>query len=346
MSNPFLKDKKLTIAYVVIWGLFLSLHFCFLFLILKIPIYQSLIDSSFANISFALLALNLWYVVAFSNFDRATGLTLLINHSAAAIFTAGIWTTFNYFVFYTIYKNQVNIVEFYNQSLAWRVLTGLFYYFIFVLLYYLIIYYENFQEKKVNEANLKGLVKESELNYLKAQINPHFLFNSLNSISSLTISDPQKAQEMIIKLSTYLRYSLIQKEKFTLSEEIENGKLYLEIEKIRFGKRLEFEININNELLSYTVPSTILQPLYENAVKYGVQESTEPVIIQTNCSMESNLLKIMITNTLPERTSKRKGEGIGLKNISERLRLTYGRTDLLIVQQIEGKYEVCILIPV
>jgi two-component system, LytTR family, sensor kinase len=130
---------------------------------------------------------------------------------------------------------------------------------------------------------LKSLVKEAELHALKSQINPHFLFNSLNSISSLTMTDPLKAQEMVINLSSLMRYSLKhdQVDKVPFSEELKNNQLYLQIEKVRFGNKFNAVFDIDDKCLNANIPNMILQPLYENAIKYGVYEATEPVDIIT-----------------------------------------------------------------
>ena len=139
------------------------------------------------------------------------------------------------------------------------------------------------------------MVKEAELKSLKYQINPHFIFNSLNSISSLTISDPQKAQEMTIKLSSFLRSTLSknEKQKSKLSEEISNAKLYLDIEKVRFDDKFEFIEEVENACKDMEVPSMILQPLFENAIKHGVYESLEKVTIKMKCFSEKEYFKII-----------------------------------------------------
>jgi LytS/YehU family sensor histidine kinase len=209
------------------------------------------------------------------------------------------------------------------------------------------IYYNNFKEKIMDEAALKTLMKETELNALKSQINPHFLFNSLNSISSLTMAKPEKAQEMIIKLSDFLRYSLQHKEnqKTTLENELKHCLLYLEIEKVRFGKKLNFENKISPESFDKLLPSMLLQPLYENAIKYSVYESTEPTLITTESYFKDNFLVISIKNTFDPDALAKKGEGIGLKNVRTRLKLEYKRDDLMILNRKNDTYEVILNIP-
>jgi LytS/YehU family sensor histidine kinase len=228
-----------------------------------------------------------------------------------------------------------------------RLSTGILYYGVTLLIYHLIIYNKELEEKKLTEANLNLLVKESELNVLRSQLNPHFLFNSLNSISSLTLSDPSTARDMIIKLSEFLRYALRhgEREKTKLAEEIKNIDLYLEIEKIRFGEKLVFEKQITEDCREGLIPNMILQPLFENAVKHGVYESTEPITIRLVCEGNENEMQLEISNNFDPNQVSRRGAGIGLKNVRNRLLLIYGKDNLMHVQKTENEYTVRLNIP-
>ncbi len=208
-------------------------------------------------------------------------------------------------------------------TFPYRVGTGVFIYGLIVLAYYLFVSLYNLSEKNAKEARLESLVKETELKMLRSQINPHFLFNSLNSISSLTITNPEKARDMVIKLSEFMRYALSKKDEqpVSLRSELENLRLYLEIEKVRFGDRLSTEENISEKCLDIKMPVMILQPLYENAIKHGVYESTESVRIKTNVSCKNGYLEIVISNNYEQTPSSAKGTGTGLINVSRRLDL-------------------------
>jgi len=221
------------------------------------------------------------------------------------------------------------------------------FYLIITLMYYLIIYYQDFKERVEYEANIEAKFREAELNTLKAQINPHFIFNSLNSISSLTISDPAVAQEMIVKLSEFFRMTLKKNNtQFALlSEEIAFSRLYFEIEKIRFKEKLQFIIDCALEDDSIKVPHLILQPLLENAIKHGVMESTEKVEVILKCRIKNQFLLLELSNQF-DLESNAAGQGIGHKNIKERLRLIYNRTDLFEAKIIENQYFAILKIPV
>ncbi len=199
----------------------------------------------------------------------------------------------------------------------------------------------------LREAELKTLVKEAELTWLKLQINPHFLFNSLNSISSLTITAPDKAQEMINRLSELLRYSLKQSPNsmVSLSDEVENCKKYLAIEQVRFGDRLKYNFDYSNEALQILVPSMVLQPLFENAVKHSVAQTDSTSIITAQFTQTSVGVCVSIINSLPETPASSIGTGVGLENIKRRLQLMYGTATLLNVNKSIDKFTVTIEFP-
>lgn len=190
-------------------------------------------------------------------------------------------------------------------------------------------------------------MKETELRMLRSQINPHFLFNSLNSITSLTVTDPEKARIMVIKLSDFMRYALSRKDDqpVTLQSELENLRLYLDIEKVRFGDRLSIEENIDPGCLRALVPVMLLQPLYENAIKHGVYESTEMVIIRTSVGFTEGFIEMNITNNFDPEATPAKGTGTGLLNVTRRLELLYGNRASLITEKEINKFRVKIFLP-
>jgi len=192
------------------------------------------------------------------------------------------------------------------------------------------------------------LLAKTEIQLLQSQINPHFLFNSLNSVSSLTVTDPLKAREMIVKLSDFMRYSLSSRndQPVTLQNEMESLRLYLQIEKVRFGDRLMIEEDISPECLPALLPGMLLQPLYENAVKHGVYESTEEVIIKTTARKKNDFVIITVANNVDtESVVTRKGAGIGLKNVRSRLELFYGEKADITVSRTDESFTVVVSFP-
>lgn len=291
---------------------------------------SAVLDSIIYNFMFSVFGIPVWYIVSHSKPGKYALINQLINHVTSASIILILWISAGSAILRATINDPVYL-DYQESSLIWHVISGLFYYSILVLIYYIVIYYRDQQERSAREARLNEIVKQAELDNLRSQINPHFLFNSLNSISSLTITSPEKAQSMIIKLSDFLRYSISQTESnmSTLQAELDNIKRYLDIEQIRFGSKLVQDYNVAKECMSKEIPAMILQPIYENAVKHGVYESTEPINIRTSCSMNSNLLHLMISNNFDPEVRRRIGAGIGLKNIKERLKLIYGSYELL-----------------
>jgi sensor histidine kinase YesM len=348
MINPFLKNKKILSVYCVVWFLIFLVHLSVLAFFLHINYLTAIADSAVFNLIYSSLGISLWYTVSFNSLENYTVLKIFFNHIAAAIITSGFWILIGFYMMSKIIAENKIYPEFLLKSLVWRFLIGILFYTIIICIDYVIIYYNNFQEKLLKEAELNSLVKEAELKTLKYQINPHFIFNSLNSISSLTISNPPKAQEMTIKLSAFLRGTLSKNEhqKNKLGEEINNAKLYLDIEKVRFADKFEFVEEIKNECKEMEVPSMILQPLFENAIKHGVYESLDKVTIKLKCGMDHEYFKITVENNYDPEAVPRKGEGIGIINIKNRLKLIYNHDNLVSIDKTNNVFKVNIFIPV
>ncbi|KAF0151518.1 MAG: LytT family sensor histidine kinase [Ignavibacteria bacterium] len=347
MSNPFTTNRKIFAAYASMWFLIFLSHVAIIMIVQDIKFYAALVDSFFFNFLYLIIGIGIWYTVRFNNLESYTPLKIFLDHIVSAVITAVIWVAASEFIVSKILSQENFYLEFLNQSLIWRFLIGILYYIALVSINYVIIYYNNFQEKVLKEVELKGLVKEAELNALKYQINPHFIFNSLNSISSLTISNPQRAQEMTIKLSSFLRSTLVKNDnqKSRLIDELNNAMLYMDIEKIRFADKFEFVEEIKPECKEVEVPNMILQPLFENAVKHGVYESLEKVIIKLSCSIEKEYFKIIVENNFDPESVPKRGAGIGIKNIQNRMKLIYNQDNLVVVDKTNSTFKITIYIP-
>ncbi len=181
------------------------------------------------------------------------------------------------------------------------------------------------RQKDVQLARLNQLHKQSELQSLQSKINPHFLYNALNSIASLSTVDGKKTEKMALALSDFFKYSLNkeQKEMVSLKEEIESVETYLTIEKVRFGDRLNFAIQLPEELENITIPQFIIQPLIENAVKHGISKIVETGEIRLVVSAKNNNLEVRVFDNGPA-ISNEPISGYGLQSIQEKLNLIYG----------------------
>lgn len=195
-------------------------------------------------------------------------------------------------------------------------------------LYLALTYAREAQRVERRAARLERAAQAAELRSLRYQVNPHFLFNTLNSLSSLVMKDHRdEAEQMIMSLSNFYRTSLTGDplEEVPLSEEVHLQKLYLDIEGVRFPDRLSTVIDIPDALMSCCVPGLILQPLVENAIKYGVSRTSKPVIITIAASQTEDMLHIRVSDDGDLAPGVDDGgNGIGLVNVRDRLTARYG----------------------
>ena len=211
--------------------------------------------------------------------------------------------------------------------------------------------WSNLQEQKEQEkrrTDAEQLVKDAELARLRQQLQPHFLFNSLNSISALAGTKPNEARKMIQQLSDFLRGTLKKDDQQTVSlhEEIEHLKLYLEIEKVRFGHRLQVEIKMDSENMEAFLPPLLLQPIVENAIKFGLYDTIEDITISIVCHLENNYLHIQIKNPYDSDTQQaNEGTGFGLSSVQRRLFLLFARNDLMTTEKNNNQFITSLKIP-
>ncbi len=346
-NHPVISSRRNIIFYLFFWLILIIINFLLLNLALKMDFVVSLGDSLVFNLLLCGLGLSFWYSTRYISFEGTGFYKILVNHIIGAIVVSALWLFCGYIILKEVLGFNDSYQQFFFTTLPWRFLIGVLIYFVITSFYYLIIYYSGFQERKLYEAELKNLVTQAELKSLKFQINPHFIFNSLNSMSALTTIDPGKARGMILKLAEFLRYTLANndQQENKLKDELNNIKLYLEIEKIRFEDKFDFTEELSAECLEHEVPNMLLQPLFENAIKHAVYESLEKVKVNLKCSGENGYLKIEVSNTFDLDTKSKKGAGVGLKNIRERLRLIYHQNNLMEVAKENNIFKVTLYIP-
>jgi two-component system LytT family sensor kinase len=204
------------------------------------------------------------------------------------------------------------------------------------------------QQNEQRKAEAEKLAKEAELFKLRQQLQPHFLFNSLNSINALIGSRPDEAREMIHKLSDFLRAILKKEENqwVSLSEELQHLQLYLDIEKVRFGHRLSTTVEAEDSIGQMKIPAMLLQPVVENAIKFGLYDTTDSINISIKAKKENEQLLITVQNPFDPSTSlPQKGTGFGLSSVNRRLYLLFARTDLLETTTLDHLFITSIKVP-
>jgi sensor histidine kinase YesM len=339
--------NHLELVYIIMWMALGVIHFSLLYLGYGLSWLVAFGDSFTFNLLFAIIGSGLWFMVRYSDLRTKTVRELAFYHLSGAAVTIFAWMMASYLILNGIFTDNLSYLAFLKETLSFRIVTGIMFYALLVTCYYLVINFRELKEKIQRESQLTGLLKEAELNMLRSQIRPHFLFNSLNSVSSLTMTDPEKAQEMVIKLAELMRYSLNLPDSMvsSLENELYHVELYLDIEKVRFGERLMFEKQVEPEAIEWNVPVMMLQPLLENSVKYGVYESSESTKIRLGARLDDEALEIRIGNSYDPSSNVKKGTGTGLKNIRARLLNIYGTSSLMKIDQAEDYFEVILRIP-
>lgn len=213
-----------------------------------------------------------------------------------------------------------------------------------------LIYYSRWRdvaEAQARETDMRLLAREAELHKLQLQLQPHFLFNSLNSINALIQLKPDQAREMVQQLSDFLRLTISRADEpwITFAQELEYLKTYLAIEKVRFGHRLEINIQADNTLNDFSIPTLVLQPLLENAIKFGLYGTTGKITIQLIAKQVENGMQIEITNPYDADMQPSTGSGFGLSGLQRRLYLLYARNDLMQTQRTPEMFTVNLIIP-
>lgn len=257
----------------------------------------------------------------------AAGLGITVAHRAIYLFVA-------WLLYIASDHSLESISSLYHRLFLFNLPTGFMSYGIILLVSHVINYYKRLREEEVNATGLKAELAEAQLQAaqaqlqaLKMQLHPHFLFNTLNSISALLDEDVRKADEMLARLGDFLRLTLENSgaQMVALREELEFLRRYLEIEQVRYQDRLSVEMNIEPQTLDARVPNMILQPIIENAIRHGIAQRISSGLIEVCASHRGERLRLAVKDNGPGMAlSENAKAGVGLANTRERLKQTYG----------------------
>lgn len=320
-----MKTNHTLIIAIGIWAALFAAHFFGILFFFEPPLGPAAVDSVIHFAFFGVLVWGCSFLIRYIDVSERPTFASIFNLAAASLVCSLIWLFSGYALMNLLFKGNDNYIAFYDAFFNIRLFEGMLMFTIMVSVLLMIQYREKMNQADLEEANLKNLVHESRIQALNSQINPHFLFNSLNSISAQTVIDPDKAREMLSQLSEYLRYNL-ESEKQSLvpfEKELENAFKYMEIERIRFGKRLDFAYRIQGEARSFLVPRMLLQPLFENIIKHGVEQSTDPIHAELKVEIQGEDFVLSLENQYEE--SKSGGSKLGLRNLEERLIVHFGQ---------------------
>ncbi len=345
MGNPIVAKSSWLILYLFWWILPGSIHSFVLVKAYDFEPWIATMDSLLSFIFLALFLVSLWWMVRFSVSDDIPIGRMIVNHLIALTVVFLLWIGLSMLLMNVLY-NQFELD--FAKTIPWRMLIFLPVYLLIIAVYYLLSYQDKLRDHQLFESQMQAQLKESELLALKSQINPHFLFNSLNSVSGMLLIDSHKAREMLVKISDFFRGSLVLGKKMfiPLEEELDHIMLYLEIEKARFGEKIVIVNRLEDASLKIEIPSLILQPIVENAVKHAVYESNHPVEIVFHSEMSDDFLNLEISNILSDSTGvSRKGTGTGLKNVALRMQTAYNSINYFSFRKTESQFIVRFTFP-
>jgi len=278
--------------------------------------------------AYAFACLSAWYPCRATPLEQSGFLKLVLTHLIAAALLSTLWLQLAKAIAIVLAHHagfgglDERLARF--NSLLW--VCGFLLYMLSVTLHYVLLAEQASREAEQRALEARVLARDAELKALRAQVNPHFLFNCLHSISALTSVDAGRAREMCILLAEFLRVTLRLggKEAITLQEELALVRGYLAIEKVRFGQRISMEEDVANDTMDLLIPPLLLQPLIENSIRHGIANLPEGGTIRLSIRREDRHISISVENNFDPDTPSSLKTGLGLGNIRQRLNTRYG----------------------
>ena len=298
---------------------------------------------------YAFLCLSAWYPCRALPLGDKRAEMALVMHVAAATLSALLWVAMAWalaegFKRSTMYAGRAELT---TEHTGIIFIAGMLLYLLSVAIHYLFAAAEASREAERRVLEAEVAAREAELQALKAQLNPHFLFNSLNSVASLAATDPEGARDMCIQLGDYLRGTLkggmdLQ----PLEEELAQVRRFLRVESVRYGDRLRVVEEIDDRCLGVKVPPLILQPLVENALKHGIGEMVEGGEVRIGARCSAELLTVWVENPVDVEDRPKTGAGVGLANVRHRLENVFGGDARLRSGRSDRMYRAEVVIPI
>jgi len=284
---------------------------------------------------YAFACLTPWYMCRQLRVRSGNWMKPVSNHLGAAVLASAIWVEIARGIAYLL-----GVLSRLRPEIPHLVVVALLLYSLSVALHYVLFALEQSREAQIQ-------AREAELRALKAQINPHFLFNSLNSITSLTTVDPARAREMCIRLSDFLRSTLGLGERESISwrEELQLARTYLDVEQVRYGARLRVEMDVDEACSDCLIPPLVLQPLIENAVKHGIATMVDGGTIKVEGRVVDGLLEISVENGFDPESPAPRRYGLGLRNVRSRLETRFGPAARLTAQSVKNQFRAEMILP-
>lgn len=350
MVHPILADRRRLAIYLSAWVLVETL----LVLLLVRDGTLRLVPAAFLaaplTILYAFICLSAFYVCRTAPLETATAERTLSVHAAAAVVSSAIWLL----CARMLAAAAARLSPWFSDAPAAiareqaLILTmGVLLFLLASAVHYVLLAAERSREADRQALELRVLAREAELRALRAQIDPHFLFNSLHSIGALTGSDPPGARRMAILLADFLRdtISLGAQDRIPLADELRLIDRFLTIERVRFGERLSVELHLDPGLDGCPVPPLLLQPIIENAVTHGIAKLVDGGRIRIHTARNGSRLVIAIENPCDPDRPQGSGTGVGLANVGRRLDAAFGGQAWMTSSETDGQFKVELNLP-
>ncbi|MCW5962794.1 MAG: histidine kinase [Bryobacterales bacterium] len=342
--HPFLRNQTQLLIYLLLWLPVVS-YIARLLVVSSPgwPLREAVVVSLLLCLELAFLFLSLFYVCRALPLKQTSLAVLLPSHAAAILVASTLWLVTAGLmagILDRIAEESFRLMQVQNATpelMPLAVITLS----LAQAVNYLLLSLEDQREAERRQEHMRTLAREAELRSLRAQINPHFLFNSLNSVSALTASNPERAREMCLLLADFFRRNLDvgNQESTTIGEEVDLVFHYLQIEMARFGKRLQLDMDIPDSLRAFSVPPLILQPLVENAVKHGIAGLVEGGTVSIKARpLSGGGVMLTVENPYDPDQPRRRRKGIGIDNVRSRLEMRYGQDARFELQREEGSF--------
>jgi hypothetical protein len=344
---PLLSRRSHLAAYLLLWLLVGVLLSVLLAAQGGLAWWIALLAGVPAAIAYSFICLSAWYVARAMPLARTGSGRVIVSAFAAAALSSAMWLAIARgwtALVVSRWAEQGGLTFTAIQSMLFGV--GVLLYLLALAVSYVLVVYEASQEAQRRGLQGQVLAREAELRSLRAQIDPHFLFNSLHSISALTTADPAGARRMCLLLAEFLRESLTLggAERITLSQEVALLERFLAIERIRFGERLKAELSAGDAGGCF-VPPLLLQPIVENAVTHGIAHLIDGGTIRVSAERNGAWLRILIENPCDPDRPPRRGAGVGLANVRARLRAMHGGDAALLAGEQQDVWRVELTLP-
>ncbi len=347
--HPILANRRLLGLYLAVWAP-LALLLALLFASAgPAPWREALAVMLPMALAYAFLCLSSWYLARTLPIPQTPPWRVLVTLAATALLSSGGWLAMGRAWLGVLGDSPSfgSVVAHYSQAAPMLFSVGVLLFALAAVVHYLMIAAAASRDAERRALEMQVLARDAELKALKAQLDPHFLFNSLNSVSALTGSDPQAARRMCLLLAGFLRKSLGlgQKQEIALGEELYLAETFLAIEQVRFGARLRVETDVAEDTLSLGVPPLLLQPLVENAVRHGIAHRLEGGTVRVTARREDDGLHLAVSNPCDADRPRERGTGLGLGNVRSRLEALFGNRANVVASDEQDAFRVEIVLP-